>query len=247
MILLLDLGNSRIKWRLERQASEDCLEGVVAHNQRASLTAQWQRCGGGLKSIAITSVSNDSLLASTLQMASDIWGKVPHFIAKTEAVMGALRFCYEEPSRLGVDRALAMMAAYEQVRDDFLLIDSGSALTADYVSATGEHQGGYIVPGLRMLSDALLQGTANIRVDHVSGESVGLGCSTEECVAKGVYRMYAATIREFREEAQQRNIEHILITGGDALVASEILDGGRVEQGLVLNGLSLWLRQRLAG
>lgn len=247
MMLLLDVGNSRVKWRIDAGSEEGkCLSGVVAHDQAVALADVWRQATVSVASMAVTSVSGDVLVDGLCESARAVWGDIPCYVARTQAEMHSLRFCYADPSRLGVDRALAMIAGYDLLQDGFVLIDSGSALTADYVSVDGEHLGGFIVPGLQMSASTLLRGTSRVRLEHVCTESAGLGCSTEECVNKGIYRMFASTIQAFAREGELRGLSHILVAGGDAPVVSEVLATARVEQGLVLDGLKLWVCDQMA-
>ena len=99
--------------------------------------------------------------------------------------MNGVHFAYEDISRLGVDRCLAMIGAYHLVGSGVLVIDCGSAITADLVNGSGEHIGGFILPGVRMLESSLLGGTAKVLVEHETVISTEWGVSTEECVEHG--------------------------------------------------------------
>ncbi|MDP1069535.1 type III pantothenate kinase, partial [Klebsiella pneumoniae] len=68
--------------------------------------------------------------------------------------------------RMGVDRWLAMLAAWQRVGQSCWVVDCGSAITLDLLDAEGRHQGGYILPGLRLMQQSLLGNTAEVRVDR---------------------------------------------------------------------------------
>ena len=102
---------------------------------------------------------------------------------------------YVRPERLGVDRWLAIVEAWHS-RGAAIVIDCGSAITLDAVSSAGRHQGGYIVPGLRMLERSLTGGTGAVRIDSGIERGLGPGKSMTECVQNGVLRMSGASVTD---------------------------------------------------
>ena len=70
--------------------------------------------------------------------------------------MGFVKNGYREPSSLGVDRWMVVLAAYHRCSGTALVIDLGTAITLDYIRSDGQHLGGYIVPGTHLSQRALL-------------------------------------------------------------------------------------------
>lgn len=86
--------------------------------------------------------------------------------------MAGVRNGYADYQRLGMDRWLAIIGAYQLARGACLVLDLGTAITADYVNAAGEHLGGYICPGLPLMRGLLRTHTQRIRYeDPVDGWS----------------------------------------------------------------------------
>ncbi len=112
---------------------------------------------------------------------------------------------YSDPSRLGVDRWLAMLAAHAASTKACLVVDCGTALTIDKLTASGEHCGGYIIPGLALMRRSLEENT-RIRLNkEFEAGGVALGHSTDEAVYHGSLAAAVALIRaKFEESSQER-------------------------------------------
>jgi type III pantothenate kinase len=149
---------------------------------------------------------------------------------------------YEEPAQLGVDRWLAVCAAWQCVGGPVVVVDAGSALTVDFVDGDARHVGGYIVPGLAMQKGSLLSATENVRFDDISLQSTLPGVNTGQAVGRGIARMSSALIeRAVLDFSQRLGAEvSLLLTGGDAAVFAQILEVAFViEPDLVLRGIAL--------
>ena len=154
---------------------------------------------------------------------------------------------YADPQRLGVDRWMAILAAYAQVASTCCIVDCGSATTLDFVTASGNHLGGLITPGLTMLKNSLLQDTQEITLlseeDWLDPDQIA-GRSTEQAVLGGIVGMTVALIGNSvdRFEREQESESALILTGGDAqIVAPHLSRGCEVNSGLVLDGLALAL------
>ncbi len=154
--LQLDVGNSSVKWRLVRR-------GQISHRgsyHRGDESEQevLLHCTDTLDHIWIASVAAPATETELAALLQEQWGIAPWF-ARTQARTGSLRNSYDDPARMGVDRWLAMLGARERERGKLCVIDAGSALTIDIVSAAGQHEGGYIIPGAALMERALLLDT----------------------------------------------------------------------------------------
>jgi type III pantothenate kinase len=99
-----------------------------------------------------------------IQWSKHQFGIAPQF-ARSTFTAANVSSAYDVPERLGVDRWLAMLAAYNSLSEAVVVIDLGSAMTADGISKAGHHVGGYIAPGLRMMAQSLLARTDLVRFD----------------------------------------------------------------------------------
>ena len=173
----------------------------------------------------------------------DAYGVRPEFAETTPELAGVI--CgYDEPARLGVDRWLALVAAWHAARRAVAVVDLGTAATLDFVAADGRHQGGYIVPGLGLMAAALARDTAGVRVAGDLAPDLAPGRNTAQAVRRGSTAMLLDFI-----EASVGRFAHaggdspgVFLTGGDAeLLAGRLPFASRVEPDLVLDGLELAL------
>lgn len=213
--LEIDVGNTRLKWRvldengLRVSAGHDSHDGVFLD----SLQQQFKI----LASVCIACVAQASIKQNLCQRVFSLWG-VEARLARTQKKHAGLQVAYDDPSRLGVDRWLAMLAAWHDAKQGVCVIDCGSAITVDLVDGKGLHLGGYIVPGLAMQKNSLLSSTSQIRMDEqVAGCKRAWGSSTEEAVNLGVLRMVTSFINAIVDEVvEDVNAYVFYITGGDA-------------------------------
>jgi type III pantothenate kinase len=115
-----------------------------------------------------------------------------------------------------------MLGGRVQQSGDLLVVDAGTALTIDLFSSDNQHQGGYIVPGLRMAQNALFSGTDRVRAyqDEQDKQEIAPGKNTLNCVAAGVLRQNLALVQSLLDEYPEHQP---LITGGDGqLLASRL-------------------------
>ncbi len=235
MILEIDAGNSRIKWRFLRNG-KNIGHGVL-------LTRDIDELGADVESIGVPRLIRLSTVAGSqvslaISALSQKWG-CELFSAKTTTCEAGVLCGYRDPSTMGVDRWLAMISAYHRIGGACVVVDAGSAITVDVVSDKGMHQGGYILPGLGLMRESLRLGTSDVRVASITKADVSLGLSTEEAVNHGALRMIVCLIESVAEETGAVPAR-VVLTGGDAgclepLLAVDV----EVVPDLVLDGLGL--------
>jgi type III pantothenate kinase len=172
---------------------------------------------------------------------------VPLRVARTEANGSGVVNGYAEPAQMGVDRWLAMVAAWARHGSAVCIADAGTALTVDLVGADGRHAGGLILPGLALMRRALLDQTGGIAVSadmksaHDS-EAGALGRDTASCIREAARRASACVVESCVKALPGMAVPRLVVTGGDAAALIAAL-GGRAEHRpcLVLEGLALRL------
>ncbi len=234
MILDIDAGNSFVKWRVVDD-SEVIAAGSEATEQVSKQGLDLTRIEG-LNQARISSVANRAL-AERLREQVQQQFNVEMQIARVSSIVSGVSCGYTEPETLGIDRWLAVVAAYQRYLGPVLVVDAGSAITIDLIGPQGVHLGGYISPGLRLMREALWQGTAKVQVDRV--ESLNMlvpGTCTQDAVNRGCLLAVVATI----EKLASQYPASIVITGGDATVVAEALSltSDHVPD-LVLDGLAV--------
>lgn len=191
--------------------------------------------------VRIACVAGDS--RAIAERFEGAYGVRPEFAEATPELAGVTSG-YDEPTRLGVDRWLALVAAWNAARRAVVVVDLGTAATLDFVTADGRHQGGFIVPGLGLMAAALARDTAGVRVAGDLAPDLGPGRNTAQAVRRGSTAMLLdfieASVGRFADTCG--DAPEVFLTGGDAeLLAGRLSFGVRVEPDLVLDGLALAL------
>src|SRR5690606_18274094 len=135
------------------------------------------------------SVSAEASVARVSAACEDAFGIVPVRL-RTAAETCGVRCAYADPARLGVDRWLAVVAAYRDPGGPAVVFDCGTAITVDAVTTAGEHLGGLIIPGIQLMRRALYGSTAGISDEGDEGDVGLLARDTRSAVCGG--SLYAA-------------------------------------------------------
>lgn len=244
MILELDIGNTRVKWRLIDRAGQPVDTGAVAAlDQLPGALA-----GRALERARVACVRPGELVPIVAEILRSGWGIEPE-VARVQRVCGGVTVAYRDPQRLGVDRWLTLLAAHRLSAGAAVIVDCGTAMTVDLLTAGGEHLGGYIVPGLRLGPLALTEHTA-IRLESEPRWAVDPGTSTEEAIYHGVLLMLSSLLnatlaRELPRLAGPQD-PVLFLTGGDAPLLRPLLSVDhrfdiRETSGLVFEGLGIAL------
>ncbi|OGT84838.1 MAG: hypothetical protein A3H91_08830 [Gammaproteobacteria bacterium RIFCSPLOWO2_02_FULL_61_13] len=217
MMLLFDLGNSRAKWATWSAGSYAQTGSVDPCGPGWELQLQQQLHGiAAPERVLVASVGSLQVLTAVHDMTSSRWDQEPIQL-EPEAMRCGVRSAYAEPAQMGVDRWLAMLAAWNRFQSPVCVFDIGTAVTADVVAADGRHLGGLIAPGIALSQSMLQTKTAGIR--HANPEAgVTLGQSTGACVANGCLLSVAGMLRMALElmERQCGPGGVPVATGGDA-------------------------------
>ena len=239
MILELDIGNSRIKWRqISMEAGDVIAEGVFADEQEF-IEASAESTKPAF--FRFSSVGDPELVEKIVKWSRENWGLEP-MAAEVSRECGGLTINYPDVSRLGVDRWLAMLAGFDRAGGGCIIVDSGTAFTLDAISADGNHLGGFIMPGLALMQQSLVANTAIRLSSGAQLDSLELGNSTEEAVLNGSCASLVALIE--KEVAKLKAMEgssQLIFTGGDAQILRDLssVENSEIIPGLVLDGLAI--------
>lgn len=237
MILEFDAGNTRIKWRqLSVESGLVLDEGVFADLDAmlASPLADTRPL-----QVRMCSVRSAELTERLRQWSAVVLGREAELAVVTRSC-GGVSNQYDDMSRMGADRWLGMIAAYNRIQGACVVVDAGTALTIDVVSASGLHEGGYILPGRRMMTSSLEANTA-IRLRHIDSDSLDLGNDTDAAVLHGALASQVALVEWVLGRLSLDNrTPRIILTGGDAdaLLAGMATPGAEIIPSLVLDGLA---------
>lgn len=225
--LLLDIGNTRAKAAWWQQG------------QLSPLTDLTQPLPQRPAAVYFASVATDERV-SQLQLELGL-SDIPWTQLRSEAQKEMLTSSYALPTSLGVDRWLAMLGAcHLYPGTELLVVDAGTALTIDHVSADGRHQGGWIVPGIHMQQKAVTNYTARVFNRDQQQFALRFGQDTATCLQNGVFAAILAVIQQASRLAPQAKL---LLTGGDAFVLEQYLADIAVETVplLVFHGMTRYI------
>lgn len=241
MRLLLDLGNTRLKWALRRDGDAPA-SGAVAWDEDVAeiLAAAWSSLPrpAAVFGASVVDAPREALVAACV---TDAFGREPHWL-RTPAEACGVRNAYAEPQKLGVDRFLAMVAARADGLAPCVLAGVGTALTLDALAADGRHLGGLIAPGPRLMQQSLLGATAQVRPAH-AGAIVEAADNTADAVASGCWLAAAALVERFaaRMAPALGGAPALRLGGGDAEALLPLLTvPALLAHDSVLHGLAAW-------
>lgn len=229
-VLLLDIGNSRCKAVLYQQGQ---LLLLASHHaiDLANYAIEAVFCSSVAKGERYQEIQHQTGLAHLN------WTEI-----RSEASRHGLTNCYQQPTLLGVDRWLAMQGARTLwPAQDLLVIDAGTAITVDWVDATGQHLGGWILPGLRLLEKSVTTNTARVFSQDGLPTELQPGTSTGACLQNGCL---AAATGALQAALQLRTVTTVICTGGDAATLLPFLQSDsaiQLDPLLIFRGLALYL------
>ena len=172
--LFVDIGNSAVKWC--SHDSEIFIQGVDLFSSKLLPKAE---------SVWVSAVAH-------LNIVEEIKTKFTSVnLVKPSKQHGKLTLSYDDPSKFGVDRFLAMLGALERFPESpLLVIDAGSAVTFDVIDSHGMHQGGLIMPGIKALRESF----AKFSTNDLSLKTSELKNSTKEAWQSGTHAMLVSAI-----------------------------------------------------
>lgn len=235
MLLAIDAGNTRIKWGLHDGVAWRA-QGQVAHAEITSLCA------------ALVDLPKPTRIVVSHVAAVPLYGVLAQALAQfnlpLQRVYACARQCgvengYADPAQLGADRWAALIAAQHLAGGTQLVVNAGTALTADALHA-GRFLGGLIVPGYRLLGDALQHATA--LPNTAAGQFSGWPDNTRDALETGRLRALAGAVAaQYQQLAQHAGAQPgLVLSGGDAATLAPYLPQPvRQIDNLVLEGLRL--------
>lgn len=242
-ILLVDIGNTRVKWAQLRDGRFVAGKPLVHDGEAAAIGALLRRVKGVGRVLAV-SVAGRRLDQALARESRARFGVTTEFVKSARRAGGVING-YKEVWRLGADRWVGAVGAHALARGrDVLFAMAGTALTIDLVSATGKHRGGAIIPGPATMVASLLSGTNGIRrrAQGLAASSRSLfAADTASALAAGSRFAAAAFIdRAVDEAARTLGAKPLLLLsgGGATELRRHLRNRARDVPDLVLRGLA---------
>ena len=217
MNILIDLGNSRLKWA--QHAPGLWRTGAALLEGGDDIVFLLNRVWGGIpapQKVIVCSVSTAQRLRALEQWVQTHWSVAPRIVFTQREQLGVINR-YREPKQLGVDRWAALIGARGLTSSATCVVDCGTAVTVDALTEKGEFLGGVIFPGLRLLRDSLARGTEGIKATEGDVTDC-LARSTADGAAAGTLYGLAGAVERLIDEYRPTlgATMKVLLTGGDA-------------------------------
>ena len=238
-MILLDCGNSQVKAQF---LDSGCLRASFSSSYKGNWCAQLRHWMQGLvaRQCFFSSVLDSSRQAQLdACLAQQFDAAVTRFTSQKQAL--GVTNGYLDPTRLGDDRWMALLAAAGMVDGDCLVIDAGSAITLDLLRADGHHLGGAILPGFNTSTDDFKRIFNYIDFEHAAIEQKGSpGCSTEAAIHIDYDHHSTETLPALVNRWTEifTGKADVFLAGGDAFRVQRLLERrARIVPDLVFRGI----------
>lgn len=248
MNLLIDIGNSRIKWCLHDNMENKFVSvGAMSYDKpvlKELFCEHWNHLASPNR-VLVSNVSGLDIAKKLDVWIKKVWQVNTEYV-KSEAYSYGVGNAYLDTSKLGVDRWMAIVAAwhrYQRYQEDICVVDCGTAMTIDGISKSGQHLGGLIIPGYAMMQKVLANNTSDINTVRTTSPSFNFSNSTEQAVNNGCCLAMLATIDRVVTSMKNGSNGQVrcIITGGNAeLLIEDLTDKFEYDPNLVLHGLTIF-------
>lgn len=248
MKLLVDMGNSRMKWATVSNGVLSQVSSLAYDGFALKCQTHWQQIDVP-KQVWVSCVAKDEHWMSLTQTVQILWGLQPERISSLPDAHGVTNG-YVDAAKLGSDRWAALVAAHRLYPTTACIVDCGTALTVDGLSAEGKHLGGVIVPGVQMMQSSLASDTVAISeiMDNTQNtlSKPLLGHDTTSGIINGSWLASIGSVEKVYSSLSAQTDDKVacIITGGNAEQLFELLSGQLlvepvVDSSLVLKGLAI--------
>ena len=263
-LLLVDIGNTRAKWCVSEIAQDgdfDFVYGALAHtespfshqgmNQLQSLIQVKE----SISHIIVCSVAGASIDSLWHQWFAQQLPNAAISVFDSSLDFVHIQNLYQAPSDLGNDRWAAIIGGYYYAQDgNYLIVNSGTATTIDYVNCDLKFNGGWILPGVNMMLQSLGSKTALLpnlsqHPQYEVNENI-FGNSTESAILQGVLHAQLGSIQFALHHHPE--IRHLIISGGNGALIHKNLDlnthtscSVTLDPYVIFRGLRLWYLQTI--
>ena len=234
--LLIDHGNSRIKWALTTAADMAVGQAIDCRDEETDFSS-WEKLNT-VQRVLVSNSAGPKAFAYLANRCQKQWQLNPEPLQAKPEQCGVIN-SYLEPQTLGADRWLALIAARQIYQGSLAVIDCGTAVTCDALSKEGVFLGGVISAGPKIAADALVKKAAHLDLDemHYPG---AFNTDTASAVSAGSLIFTVGGIEKVLNEFRSKLGDEIrvLMTGGWADTLAPLMDlDAAVYPDLVLQGI----------
>lgn len=249
MLLAVDVGNTNTSFAVYRDR-EALADWRVSTNPRRTADEYWVLLSNlfqrsELPALSFRGVCVASVVpgvAEALKSFSRKYLGVTDIVVLSAATDMGVKVLYNPPTDVGADRLANAAAAHENYGGPVIVVDFGTAITFDAISAAGDYMGGAIVPGIEISTEALFRRAAQLRRIEFIAPPKAIGSTTAESMQSGIIYGFAAQVDGMvdRFRAEMGDETRVVATGGLAdLIAPHSRTIQNVDPLLTLEGLRI--------
>jgi type III pantothenate kinase len=245
MILVIDVGNTRLKWAWLTSTGLSDQQAVVHRDAKPGIwTTALFKTGQRPRRVLVSNVAGPVMAKTLARLTKRNFRVDVEFVTASREFHG-LTSGYLDPSLLGADRWLALIGAWTLARTALCVVDAGTAVKVDSVDLSGQHLGGLIAPGIHMMREVLMSNTSDIAKAALNSSPSLAGVlanNTIAAVSRGAVFALAGMADRAAEVVEQStgSKPKLFITGGDAnMIAGTMRMHGEIVPDLVLQGLAV--------
>jgi type III pantothenate kinase len=224
VLLCIDIGNTNTvlatfegdrlvhSWRIKTDAQST--------GDELGLLYRGLLAGDAVEITAVCACSTvPAALRSLRSMLSRYYSSVPTLIVEPGVKTG-VQLAIDNPKEVGTDRVVNTLAAYTIFGGPSIVVDVGTTMTFDVISAKGEFLGGAFTPGIEISFDALASRAAQLRKVEAAKPRSVIGRNTVECLQAGMYFGYAGLVDRIVDRMTEElgPVKAVIATGGLAPV-----------------------------
>ena len=259
-ILLIDIGNSRLKWAVAHSNGDlqsDFVDQGASMNDSSNQLAQFDQISKNqtIEKIICSSVISEDQTLALKNYLKAILPQASWFQINGVSAIEYLGSQYDQAEQLGTDRRAMALGAHQMFPGkNVLVVSAGTATTIDLITPT-HHMGGWILPGMALMTDALNLNTAQLPKVATDQErsSLSIGTNTNDAIYQGILASHLGAISIAQEYAKNQKIklDLAILTGGNAKLLTSPLKEYSLsvpvhhEEQLVLKGLLAWHKMGL--
>jgi type III pantothenate kinase len=238
-VLVLDVGNSRTKWGLHSGRGWITFGAIPNADVGTLALREWQNLPRPLSIVGVNVAGERARLRVEAQLAR--WRVTPQWLTASAAAGGVVNG-YTRPGQLGADRWAALVAARQRALaqappPSVVVVNAGTAVTVDALDAGGVFRGGIILPGMRLMLQALAENTAGLKV--APGSYQDFPTSTPDALYSGAVQAVAGAIGQVsaRLAGDAGEVRCLLAGGAAREIAPHLGAAVEVVDNLVLEGV----------
>ena len=246
MILVIDVGNTRLKWAWLTSTGLSDQQAVVHRDAKPGIwTTALFESGHRPSRVLVSNVAGPAMAKTLTRLTKKMFRVNVEFVTAAPEFHGTHQWLSRSLACWARTVGWRLIGAWTKARSALCVVDAGTAVKVDSVDANGQHLGGLIVPGIHMMREALMNKTSDIAkaAVHSTPSLAGvLANNTIGAVSRGAVFALAGMADRAAEVIEQSTgaKPKLFITGGDAgMITGTMRSHGEIVPDLVLQGLAV--------